>query len=73
MIYTALKWHKFKFVLHPSEFELIFSGLDYFIAITNERVEVNCKIEDKTSIFKEYELYYNKMISGIKEKKKNGN
>lgn len=69
MSYTALKWHKFKFVLHPSEFEIIFSGLDYFIAITNERVEVDYKIEDKTSIFKEYELYYNKMISGSKRKK----
>lgn len=69
MSYTALKWHKFKFVLHPSEFEIIFSGLDYFIAITNERVEIDYKIEDKTSIFKEYELYYNKMISGSKRKK----
>lgn len=69
MSYTALKWHKFKFVLHPSEFEIIFSGLDYFIAITNERVEVDYKIEDKTSIFKEYEMYYNKMISGSKRKK----
>lgn len=69
MSYTALKWHKFKFVLHPSEFEIIFSDLDYFIAITNERVEADYKIEDKTSIFKEYELYYNKMISGSKRKK----
>lgn len=69
MSYTGLKWLKFKFILHPSEFENIFYGIEYFIAITNQRVEVDYKIEDKTSIFKQYELYYNKIISGNEWKK----
>ncbi len=69
MSYTGLKWHKFKFVLHPSEFESIFYDIEYFIAITNTRVEVDYKIEDKTSIFEQYELYYNKITSGSEWKK----
>lgn len=69
MSYTVQKWNKFKFTLHPSEFEIIFSGLEYFIAITNRRVEIDYKIEDKTSIFKQYKLYYNKLTSGSERKK----
>lgn len=69
MSYIAQKWNKFKFTLHPSEFEVIFSGLAYFIAITNQRVEIDYKIEDRTSIFKQYELYYNKLTSGSERKK----
>ena len=72
MGYTVQKWHKFKFVLHPSEFEIIFSGLEYFIAITNQRVELDYKIEDKNSIFKQYELYYKKLTSGSERKKEDG-
>lgn len=33
MSYIVQKWNKFKFTLHPSEFEIIFSGLEYFIAV----------------------------------------
>lgn len=69
MSYTAIKWNKFKFCLHPSEFETIFSGLAYFVAITNQRVEVDYAIVDKTSIFKQYELYYNKLTSGSERKR----
>ncbi|MDA3616002.1 hypothetical protein [Polluticaenibacter yanchengensis] len=69
MSYTGLKWLKFKFILHPSEFVNIFHDIEYFIAITNQRVEADYKIEDKTSIFKQYELYYNKIISGNEWKK----
>lgn len=66
MSYTVQKWSKFKFILHPSEFEIIFSGLAYFIAVTNKRVDVDYKIEDKTSIFNHYKLYYDKLTSGKK-------
>lgn len=58
------RWNKFKFTLHPSEFENLFDNLEYFIAITNTRVDVNYQITDKTSIFSQYQLYYKKIISG---------
>ncbi|WP_027388274.1 hypothetical protein [Chryseobacterium gregarium] len=68
MSYIVQKWNKFKFVLHPSEFEIVFFGLEYFIAITNRRVPIDYKIEDKTSIFQQYELYYNNLTSGRERK-----
>ena len=33
------------------EFEKIFEDLEYYIAITNTRVDKNYQIKDKTSIF----------------------
>ncbi len=68
MSYIVQKWNQFKFVLHPSEFEIVFFGLEYFIAITNRRVPIDYKIEDKTSIFQQYELYYNNLTSGRERK-----
>ena len=64
MSYQGLKWKKFKFTLHPIEFEKVFEGLEYFIAITNTGVDENYEIKDKTSIFLRYKLYYEKIISG---------
>lgn len=58
------QWHKFKFILHPSEFEDIFKGLEYFFPITNTRVPIDYEITDKTSIISKYEAYYNKIVSG---------
>ena len=64
MSYKGLKWKKFKFTLHPTEFEAIFKDLDYFIAITNKRVDENYQISDKTSIFSQYKSFYLKITSG---------
>lgn len=64
MSYQGLKWKKFKFILHPSEFEKLFENLEYFIAITNTRVNENYQIKEKTSIFLQYQLYYEKVTSG---------
>jgi len=68
MIYRGLKWKKFKFTVTPNEFENLFNDLEYFIAITNTPVDENYQINDKTSIFSQYQLYYNKIISGTEWK-----
>ncbi|WP_203395264.1 hypothetical protein QSV08_12385 [Maribacter sp. BPC-D8] len=64
--------HKFKFVIHPSEFTNLFKDLEYFIAIINTRVNENYKITDKTSIFNRYSSYYEKVTSGEEWKKGDG-
>ena len=64
MSYSGLNWLKFNFVLHPSELKEIFNELNYFIAITNRRVDEDYQIRDKTSIFTDYKAYYDKIISG---------
>lgn len=64
MSYRVLKWKKFKFTVHPVEFEKVFEGLEFFIAITNTRVDEHYQITDKTSIFSQYKRYYEKIISG---------
>ena len=68
MGYRGLKWQKIKFILTPNEFKNLFNDLEYFIAITNTRVDENYQINDKTSIFSQYQLYYNKVTSGIEWK-----
>ena len=68
MRYRGLKWKTFKFTLTPNEFENLFNDLEYFIVITNTRVDENYQINDKTSIFSQYQLYYNKITSGTEWK-----
>lgn len=64
MSYRGLKWQKFNFIIHPTEFQKIFKKVDCFIAIANKRVEEDYEITDKTSIIEQYTRYYNKIISG---------
>ncbi len=64
MSYRGLKWLSFNFVLKPGEFESIFKDLQYYFAVTNQRVDVDYQITDKTSVFRSYDLFYNKVISG---------
>ena len=66
MNYRGLKWQKFNFVIHPTELQEIFRKIDCFIAITNQRVEENYQITDKTSVPEQYNKYYNKITSGEK-------
>lgn len=62
--YWVKKWLKFNFVVTPTELEAIFKDLDYFIAVTNQRVPLDYKITDKTSIFREYSLFFQRVVSG---------
>ncbi len=66
MSYRGLKWLKFNFVIHPNELKEIFEKLNYFIVITNQRVEENYQVSDKDWIFDKYHQYYSKIISGEK-------
>jgi len=63
------KWHKFKFIVTPEEFKSVFNDLVFYFPITNTRVAVDYKIEDTTSIFDKYTLFYKKVISGEKWEK----
>jgi len=58
------KWHKIKFVLQPTELEEIFSDLDCYFPITNTRVPRDYTVEDNTSLFSKYKLYFEKVVSG---------
>jgi hypothetical protein len=57
-------WHTFRFIVTPNELRNIFSGLDYWFVLTNQRVPVNYRVEDKESLFESYELYFEKVFSG---------
>ncbi len=61
--YWVKKWLKFNFIITLTELEAIFKDLDYFIAVVNTRVDLDYKITDKNSIFKEYSLFYQRVIS----------
>lgn len=66
MSYIIKKWHRFKFIIHPKEFENLFDELEYYFPICNKRVAQDYAINDKSSVIKKYSLYYNKIVSGDK-------
>jgi hypothetical protein len=57
-------WNRFKFVLTPNELKDVFQGLEYWFAITNSRVPVEYEVNDKESLFGNYLVLYNKIVSG---------
>jgi hypothetical protein len=57
-------WNKFKFVLTPDELVEIFKDLEYWLVITNRRVDIDYCVNDKTSLFDSYENYFGKITSG---------
>ena len=57
------KWNSIKFILSPKEFKSLFNDLEYYTPITNARVPTDYKATKNTLIL-DYELYYNKVISG---------
>ncbi len=70
--YWVKKWIKFNFIVTPAELEDIFKELNYFIAVVNTRVDLDYKITDKTSIFRDYSLFYQRVVSGKEWQKKWG-
>jgi len=57
-------WHTFRFIVLPDELQNIFLDLDYWFVLTNQRVPISYRVEDKNSLFKNYELYFEKIFSG---------
>ena len=57
-------WHTFHFIVMPDELQNIFSDLDYWFVLANQRVPINYRVEDKTSLFGSYKLYFEKLFSG---------
>ena len=58
-------WDKFKFVVTPDELRSVFADLEFWFVVTNRRVNVNYKVDDRTSFFKGYEDYFKRVTSGL--------